>query len=115
MRLITGFCFAGIFVIVESWLNERSNNESRGMVLSIYLFISLGGLAGGQWLFNLANQIVSIAVKDSYSHTRQQEAENNSDSVICYGKIVLELGLAFLNLSDIIKSPSRVRMLCLLK
>ncbi len=52
MRLITGFCYAGIFVIVESWLNERSDNHSRGMVLSIYLFISLGGLAGGQWLFN---------------------------------------------------------------
>lgn len=55
MRLITGFCFAGIFVIVESWLNERSDNETRGMVLSIYLFISLGGLAGGQLLFNLAD------------------------------------------------------------
>ena len=55
MRLIFGFCFAGIFVIVESWLNERSDNKSRGMVLSIYLFISLGGLAGGQWLFNLAD------------------------------------------------------------
>ncbi len=55
MRLLTGFCFAGIFVIVESWLNERSDNESRGMVLSIYLFISLGGLAGGQWLFNLGD------------------------------------------------------------
>lgn len=55
MRLTTGFCFAGIFVICESWLNERSDNESRGMVLSIYLFISIGGLAGGQWLFNLAD------------------------------------------------------------
>ena len=55
MRFITGFCFAGIFVIVESWLNERSDNQSRGMVLSIYLFISLGGLAGGQWLFNLGD------------------------------------------------------------
>jgi len=55
MRLVTGFCFAGIFVIVESWLNERSDNQSRGMVLSIYLFISLGGLAGGQWIFNLGD------------------------------------------------------------
>lgn len=55
MRLVTGFCFAGIFVIVESWLNERSDNQSRGMVLSIYLFISVGGLAGGQLLFNLGD------------------------------------------------------------
>ena len=55
MRLLTGFCFAGIFVIVESWLNERSENETRGQVLSIYLFISYGGLAGGQWLFNLSD------------------------------------------------------------
>jgi len=55
MRLMTGFCFAGIFVIVESWLNEKSDNHSRGTVLSIYLFISVGGLAGGQWLFNLGD------------------------------------------------------------
>ena len=55
MRFITGFCFAGIAVIVESWLNERSDNQSRGLVLSIYLFVCFGGLAGGQWIFNFGD------------------------------------------------------------
>ncbi len=54
MRLITGFCFAGSYVIAESWLNASSNNETRGQTLSFYMLISYGGLAGGQWLLNLA-------------------------------------------------------------
>jgi len=53
--LMLGNGFSGIFVIVESWLNERSDNESRGMILSIYLFICAGGQSGGQWLFNLGD------------------------------------------------------------
>jgi len=55
MRLVTGFCFAGTYVIVESWLNERANNETRGQVLSFYMFVSYAGLSGGQWLFNVAD------------------------------------------------------------
>lgn len=55
MRLITGFCFAGIYVVVESWLNASTNNSSRGQMLSFYMFISYGGLAGGQWLMNIAS------------------------------------------------------------
>lgn len=55
MRLVTGFCFAGTYVIVESWLNERADNNTRGQVLSFYMFVSYAGLAGGQWLFNIAD------------------------------------------------------------
>lgn len=55
IRLLTGFCFAGAYVIVESWLNARSDNKNRGQVMSIYMFITLAGLAGGQWLMNLAH------------------------------------------------------------
>lgn len=55
MRLITGFCFAGTYVIVESWLNERADNNTRGQVLSFYMFVTFLGLAGGQWLFNVAD------------------------------------------------------------
>jgi MFS family permease len=54
MRLITGFCFAGTYVVVESWLNASANNNSRGQMLSFYMMVSYGGLAGGQWLINLA-------------------------------------------------------------
>ena len=38
-RFLTGFSLIGIFIIVESWLNDRANNKTRGQVLSLYMFI----------------------------------------------------------------------------
>ena len=55
MRVVTGFAYAGIYIVAESWLNEASDNESRGKLLSIYMLISLGGLAGGQLLLNVSS------------------------------------------------------------
>jgi MFS family permease len=55
MRLITGFCFAGLYVVAESWLNDRATNETRGQLLSVYMVVMLSGLAGGQLLLNLAD------------------------------------------------------------
>ena len=40
-RIITGFCFAGLQMIIESWLNERATNENRGQVLSVYRLADL--------------------------------------------------------------------------
>src|SRR5258706_4505156 len=36
-RATTGFCYAGLYVIAESWINDRSTNETRGQLLSIYM------------------------------------------------------------------------------
>ena len=55
MRLLIGFCFAGTYVIVEGWLNSGSTNKTRGLILSLYMFVSFGGLAGGQFLLKLAD------------------------------------------------------------
>ena len=55
MRLLTGTCFAGAFVIVESWLNARSDDNSRGRVLSIYMIVTFIGMACGQFLLDIAN------------------------------------------------------------
>lgn len=52
-RLITGLCFAGLYVVMESWINAVSTNTTRGLVLSVYMLVSLGGLAFGQQLLNL--------------------------------------------------------------
>ena len=52
-RLITGLCFAGLYVVMESWINGRSSNATRGLLLSVYMFVSLGALALGQQLLNL--------------------------------------------------------------
>lgn len=53
MRLVTGFAYAGLFIVAESWLNEAAENGTRGKILSVYMLVSLGGMAGGQLLMNL--------------------------------------------------------------
>jgi MFS family permease len=71
LRMISGFCFAVLYIVIESWLNERSTNENRGVVFSTYAMISLSVLAAGQMmtllydpaglqLFALASVLVSL-------------------------------------------------------
>ncbi len=55
MRMLAGFCFAGLYVVAESWLNGSATNETRGSLLSIYFVIQTGGAAAGQSLLNLAS------------------------------------------------------------
>jgi MFS family permease len=55
MRLASGFCFAGLYVVAESWLNAASTNETRGQLLSIYMVVVLVGMTLGQVLLNLAH------------------------------------------------------------
>jgi MFS family permease len=50
MRALTGFCTAGTSMIIESWLNERATNESRGMIFSLYIAITLLGVVAGQMI-----------------------------------------------------------------
>ena len=53
MRIATGFAYAGLYVVAESWLNDRSTNETRGQMLSMYMVVMLAGMGGGQLLINL--------------------------------------------------------------
>lgn len=52
-RAATGFCFAVLYIVIESWLNERATNENRGTVFSTYIFISFGAMALGQELLRV--------------------------------------------------------------
>jgi len=54
-RFFTGFSIVGIFIVVESWLNDRANNRTRGKVLSTYMFITMMGLAIGILLLNFSS------------------------------------------------------------
>ena len=54
MRLVIGFSYAGLYVVAESWLNDKADNETRGQLLAIYMVIVLAGMAGGQGLLNVA-------------------------------------------------------------
>lgn len=55
MRFVTGLSYAGLYVVTESWLNDRASNETRGRVLSVYMVITTLGLGGGQFLLNVGN------------------------------------------------------------
>lgn len=55
LRLVSGFCFAGLYVVTESWLNDVASNETRGKLLSVYMVLSYLGVAGGQLLLNVAD------------------------------------------------------------
>lgn len=55
MRVLTGFCFAGLYMVIESWLNEQSTNETRGRLFSAYLIVNLSALTVGQVLLNAAD------------------------------------------------------------
>lgn len=53
LRFITGACLCGLYMVMESWINERSSQEHRGRILSIYQIVNLGAVTAGQLLLNL--------------------------------------------------------------
>ena len=55
MRLVAGFCFSGVYVVSESWLNEASSNETRGQAMSAYLIVQMVGIIASQYLMNFAD------------------------------------------------------------
>src|SRR3546814_7209826 len=55
LRLAEGFCMAGVFVCLESWLNERAEPATRGSVLAFYMIALYAGQAVGQFLLNLGD------------------------------------------------------------
>lgn len=48
LRVITGFSLAAAFMIIESWLNERATNETRGLIFSLYMTVNYAGIVCGQ-------------------------------------------------------------------
>ena len=73
MRLLAGFCFPGLYVITESWLNAKAENRVRAQILSIYFIIQTAGPAlgtamvavpdpSGNLLFGLASILLSVAI-----------------------------------------------------
>ena len=54
-RFLTGFSIIGIFIVVESWLNDRATNKTRGKVLSVYMIITFTGLGLGMLLLNFSD------------------------------------------------------------
>ena len=72
LRLITGFCLSGLYLVVESWLNDRATNETRGTLISAYVTVNFTVITLGQMmvtlfqpssfiLFSIASVLVSLA------------------------------------------------------
>jgi len=55
LRVAIGFCFSGVYVTAESWLNNAATNETRGKSLSIYLIVQMLGIIAAQGLLVLAD------------------------------------------------------------
>ena len=49
-RVVIGFCFCGVYVTAESWLNDASTNETRGQALSLYLMVQMAGIVAAQYI-----------------------------------------------------------------
>ncbi|MGK7651089.1 MFS transporter [Roseovarius sp. B08] len=73
MRLLAGFCFPGLYVITESWLNAKAENRLRAQILSVYFIIQTAGPAlgtamvglpdpTGNMLFGLASILLSVGI-----------------------------------------------------
>jgi MFS family permease len=50
LRAFTGFVMAGAFMVIESWLNEKSTNENRGTVFGLYMMVTYASIMGGQMI-----------------------------------------------------------------
>ena len=73
-RLIIGFCFCGVYIVAESWLNNGASNDNRGKALSLYMIVQMAGIVAGQGLLLLADpggyvlfMVISILVSISFA------------------------------------------------
>ncbi|MFD0858351.1 MFS transporter [Roseovarius aquimarinus] len=54
-RVLIGFCFSGVYVTAESWLNNAASNENRGKALSLYMIVQMIGIVSAQGLMVVAD------------------------------------------------------------
>ncbi|MCZ7675494.1 MAG: MFS transporter [Roseovarius sp.] len=54
-RVLIGFCFSGVYVTAESWLNNAAENETRGKALSLYMIVQMLGIVSAQALLLVAD------------------------------------------------------------
>jgi MFS family permease len=74
LRLLLGFCFCGVYIVAESWLNNTTSNDMRGRALSLYLIAQMVGIVAAQALFTLGDAseytlfvVVSVAVSLAFT------------------------------------------------
>ncbi|MEZ5643681.1 MAG: MFS transporter [Burkholderiaceae bacterium] len=57
LRLTTGVCLVGLYMVVESWLNTVAPSDQRGKVFAAYMSVNFVALALGQWLILVGDRL----------------------------------------------------------
>lgn len=68
LRFIIGFCLVGLYMVLESWLNHIAPNDKRGRIFAVYMIITLGAHALGQFgvLFDPTAQMAAFGIAASF-------------------------------------------------
>ena len=73
-RVVIGFCYCGVYITAESWLNNSVNNDNRGQALSLYMIVQMIGIVAAQGVLALGDPkgyslfiIISILVSISFA------------------------------------------------
>jgi MFS family permease len=116
MRLTSGVCFAGIYVVAESWLNDRASQTNRGRLLAVYMLVLYVGLGAAQFLLVLANpstatpfMLVSVLISLSMvpiAVSAQQVPQPALPRKVGYGELYRNspLGVVAVSVSGMISS-----------
>lgn len=74
LRLVVGFCFACVYIVAESWLNDAADNRTRGKALALYMVAQNLGIVTAQGLLNLGDPggyglfvLISVLVSVSFA------------------------------------------------
>jgi len=116
MRLLSGICFAGIYVVAESWLNDRASRANRGRLLAVYMLVLYIGLGAAQFLlivsnphtttpFMLVSVLISLAMVPIVVSAQQMPARATPDKLRVrdlYGNS--PLGIVAITVSGLISS-----------
>ena len=72
-RIVIGFCYCGVYITAESWLNNSVNNDKQGQALSLYMIVQMIGIVSAQGVLAIGNPngyglFIIISILVSISH-----------------------------------------------
>lgn len=56
MRFMTGFAYVGMYIVSESWINDKATNSTRGGLLSVYMMVQMFGMMIGQSMLTFGSE-----------------------------------------------------------
>ena len=100
LRVVTGFAIAAAFMIIESWLNERATNETRGLIFSLYMTVTYVAIVAGQMAIALGdiNQSTFFIIAGIlYCLALLPTAVSTASSPAPLKEVKLDLGMIYRN------------------